>query len=107
MSEQSKHTPGPWNIIEGKTLIHIETDAQNPVGAGIPICSIPKSEIGNANLIYAAPDLLEAVKLHLAFLKSLPDGWLRHTTADIGLLNDAYCASATALAKAKSQGRTL
>jgi hypothetical protein len=34
-----------------------------------------------------------ALQLHLDFLASLPKGWLGHTTADIGLLNDAYIAS--------------
>lgn len=39
-------------------------------------------------------DKLErALRLHLAFLSSLPIGWLAHTTGDVGLLNDAYLAS--------------
>lgn len=55
------HTPGGWNIMEGKTLLHIETDADNTAGAGIPICSIPKSKKANAFLLHAAPDLLTAL----------------------------------------------
>jgi hypothetical protein len=42
-------TPGPLNIMEGKTLLHLETDATNPIGAGVHICSFPKSYVGRAN----------------------------------------------------------
>jgi len=45
----------------------------------------------------AAPELLAALKLHLAFLKTLPPGWLGKTSGDVGLLNDAYLASEKAL----------
>jgi hypothetical protein len=41
--------------------------------------------------------LTKALNLHLAFLKSLPPGWLGKTVADIGLLNSAFIASSKAL----------
>lgn len=42
-------------------------------------------------------DLLEkALRLHLDFLDSLPEGWLSKTVGDVGLLNEAYIASAKA-----------
>lgn len=51
----------------------------------------------NALLVANAPELLTALQLHLAFLDSLPRGWLAHTVADIGMLNDAYLASTKVL----------
>jgi hypothetical protein len=59
----AKHTPGPWDYVSGRTLHHVETQIDNPVGAGIPVCSIPKSREADARLIAAAPDLLEALKV--------------------------------------------
>lgn len=52
-----QHTPGPWNVMEGRTLLHVETDASAPV-AGIAICSVPVKYSANADLIAAAPDML-------------------------------------------------
>ncbi len=51
-------TPGPWNYIEAKTLIHLESDAN-----GEAICSFAKSKLKDADLIYrtinALPMLLD------------------------------------------------
>lgn len=60
---------GPLNVIDGRSLYHVETDLDHPDGAGIHVCSLPKSAQGHANalLMYAAPDLLEiAMKLALS-----------------------------------------
>lgn len=49
---ETKHTPTPWNYIisaNGGKLIHIETDMSNPSGAGVPICSLPRSKEANAH----------------------------------------------------------
>lgn len=68
---QTKHTPGPWGIQEGKTLLHIETfeseRGDGSLDTRTPICSVPKKSEANARLIAAAPDLLGASKsaLHL------------------------------------------
>lgn len=57
------HTPGPWDIMEGKTLLHIETaNTGDGKPCGVPICSVPKKCVGNAALIAAAPDLLTLVQ---------------------------------------------
>lgn len=40
--------------------------------------------------------LEKALRLHLDFLGSLPEGWLAHTCGNVGLLNDAYIASSVA-----------
>lgn len=53
----TKHTPGPWDYVEGKTLYHVERKG----GQGA-VCSVPKSREADARLIAAAPDLLEALK---------------------------------------------
>lgn len=66
MSEESKHTPGPWQAVrsmpaEGADCWWICAGGGNRekelavVYAGVP------THIGNARLIAAAPDLLEAL----------------------------------------------
>ncbi len=59
-------TPGPWNLMKCRTLLHVETDASNPTGAGISICSIPKRADGtgeaNARAIASVPALLSALE---------------------------------------------
>lgn len=59
-------TPAPWDYVEGRTLLHIETHIDHPSGAGIPICSIPLSKRADADLIVdlrnAAPALLAAAR---------------------------------------------
>lgn len=57
----AEHTPGPWDIMEGRTLLHIETAHNAPV-AGLAICSVSRAGQANARLIAAAPDLLEALE---------------------------------------------
>lgn len=55
-------TPGPWDVQEGKTLLHIET-ANNGDGspAGQPVCSIPKKCASDAQAIAATHQTLEAL----------------------------------------------
>jgi len=50
-------TPGPWDFMEGRTLLHVETANDHPAGAGIAICSLAKNQHANAHLIAAAPEL--------------------------------------------------
>lgn len=78
------HTQGPWGLdtfpdfVDGTDMEVLDSD----------------------NFIIAKPELLEALKLAHAFLDSLPEGWLAHTTGDIGALNDFYIKSDAAFAKA-------
>jgi hypothetical protein len=58
----SAHTPGPWDFVTGRTLHHVETQIDNPAGAGIPVCSVPLKREADARLIAAAPYLLEALR---------------------------------------------
>ena len=57
----SKHTPGPWEVLEDKSMISVVTECAE-------ICDIvhdvrPVSEnLANARLIAAAPEMLEALE---------------------------------------------
>jgi hypothetical protein len=51
------HTPGPWQVMDSKTLLHIERQED-----GVHVCSMPKIRMADAQLIAAAPDLLAALK---------------------------------------------
>lgn len=69
---EPKHTPGnptklPWTIIEGRTLLHIETANQGDGSpCGMPVCSLPKSRRKDAEYIVRAcnalPVLVEALE---------------------------------------------
>jgi len=116
---KTKHTPGPW-LASGKGGTHDGgSSKQHPcfrgsIDAGLSDivqfgCFLgvqgrtPKEAEANARLIAAAPELLEALRLHLEFLKSLPRGWLGKTSGDVGALNDAYLAGNRALAKVEGK----
>lgn len=71
MSNQSNHTPGPWQAdAEFKDI-----DSISPQAQGQPICRTPaykssgrfEEEKANALLIAAAPDLLRAAKAGLVY----------------------------------------
>ena len=70
-AEKPKFTPGPWDIMQGRSLLHVETRHDNPAGGGQPICSLPLSHAGDATLIMAAPELLAALKRATAELEAL------------------------------------
>ena len=61
-----KHTPGPWTVTEGKLSLQIHSIGKDGKReywlANIKGESVPASEMGNAHLIAAAPELLEALK---------------------------------------------
>lgn len=63
-AQQPTHTPGPWTVMEGKTLLHVETANLNDgKPCGMPVCSIPKKRYEDARLIAAAPELLQRLDL--------------------------------------------
>ena len=78
MSEQPKHTPGPWRVSK---------DTQSVVSRDAYICRARMMRMGqgvaNAHLIAAAPDLLEALKAIVAFNTPLPCGLLEEARAAI------------------------
>lgn len=74
----TKHTPGPWHIIEDRTPGSLEVFAGN-----VAVCecwrrSDVQTEIANANLIAAAPDLLA---LLIRYRKETPLGHQPHMIA--------------------------
>ncbi len=105
----AKHTPGPWRIEEGTTLVwgHCNSDDLSDRGMGYPIAEAritpisnwalgrPDADAGEANarLIAAAPDLMEACDFALTILEALGNG-----------KGDAAMACRAALAKARGEG---
>lgn len=93
------YTPNEWIVTyQHDGLFSVYGHADN--AAQTPLLVAKDLSKANANLIATAPKLLKAVELHLAFLDSLPLGWLGNTTGDIGLLNEAYLTSRPAIAEA-------
>lgn len=76
-------------VAEVNKLISIDCNGNSPEAAA------------NARLMSAAPELKEALELHIAFLDSLNKGWLAKCCGDIGLLNEAYLKGNEALAKVR------
>lgn len=82
MTENAKHTPGPWRIYHnsGYNQGHYNGYLQTDILAGSDLIKIRQSVAGNtfpqlaanARLIAAAPDLLEACKRALAVLEKEP-----------------------------------
>jgi len=62
--EADEMTAGPWDVMEGKTLLHIETATMNDgKPCGMPVCSIPKKRRADARAISAVPDLISAIRI--------------------------------------------
>ena len=55
-----KHTPGPWEVTSLNGW-----NAVKPTSAILAICTLVENNPANADLIAAAPDLLEAVEMLL------------------------------------------
>lgn len=75
-NENTKHTPGPWELSEGNTSLW----AKSPWNARVRIAEIkrhsPMNGIdsdANARLIAASPELLEALEKTVTWLKHLAD----------------------------------
>lgn len=91
--KNQKHTPGPWHMIDEAGLTYIVNDNDDTVAA-IPVDRDDDgTEISDARLIAAAPEMLEAL---IKFRKQLPvipapDGWTPQWSRDL----DALIAKAT------------
>ena len=72
---QSKHTPGPWRVAVGRQgMINVFSNEARSTVASCGNANPENSEISgcneaNANLIAAAPELLEALKKAISGLK--------------------------------------
>ena len=71
----SKHTPGPWTVYDDSN--DGKTNRIEIVAIGKTIChiyhSVPVEDLPNANLIAAAPDLLEALMMCRQHMKEERD----------------------------------
>lgn len=101
----SAHTPGPWYFDE-------DDRAVGPVSnKSIGVCSIMLADgnaaryhfgeqsIANANLIAAAPDLLEALQLFVNSMRSPPTGPNMTHEFDIGKAERAIAKALTGESK--------
>lgn len=65
----SRHTPGPWKIIEREAGRRIEVRAKDDTDVALiklQPSGRDRTHLNNARLIAAAPDLLDACKLALS-----------------------------------------
>ena len=74
MSEQPKHTPGPWycNRLIDSSGTPYATNYTAHIDIGVCMIWAPvgnKEQEANAHLISAAPELLEALKLCVDFIE--------------------------------------
>lgn len=125
----SKHTPGPWNIhnpsgVDDEPTVVVGDDGvpwvsmerhiakgdkriaqvfmwTNNVGGWPRVNNVDEMK-ANANLISAAPELLEALEIISATLHSIGGG---STNADADLIDAAENAANAAIAKAKGESK--
>lgn len=102
-------TKANWKIADHTTLdikLHPFTCIEGANGHLIAeVCGSKEADDRHALAIAALPRIIEALDLHLAFLDSLPKGWLANTSGDVGLLNDAYIATGKAFRVMEGAGR--
>lgn len=110
----AKHTPGPWKVIPDPGASCDECGAQhseslmvasaNRSEVGIAVILADDCEIANANLIAAAPELLEACKREYASTVCYCFALRRASTSD---KDDTVCDRCKLEALiAKAEGRT-
>ena len=107
----SKHTPGPWRVEIGTTVIWTDNaydPGTNNVGCIVARAAQPYSwkgsrptadeQIANAHLIAAAPDMLAALKR----LSGLYDGiYVKISDDEMAACREAWAEADTAIAKAE------
>lgn len=68
----SKHTPGPWRVVQDPTNLSLQVYGQTLALFECWRRSDEQTELANARLIAAAPDLLEALEF---VIRGVPDTW--------------------------------
>jgi hypothetical protein len=108
MTDQPKHTAGPWSVADYKTVNtgnHVIRSPERGPGDSHPVVASVHKRPGykaNAHLIAAAPDLLAACRGLVAAL--------RESSSDRGLIaqhGDALDEGLKAIAKATGQPQPL
>ncbi len=94
----NKHTPGPWDFPKEQSAIRYTVNDMHNRHVAMVSCYCAKQgdeveNLANAQLIAAAPDMLEALKSLVSFTERTTEGW---TEADLEILDQAQ----TAIAKA-------
>ena len=72
MSEMSKHTPGPWRVVKDPTNLSLQVYGQTLALFECWRRSDEQTELANARLVAAAPDLLKALEF---VIRGVPDTW--------------------------------
>lgn len=120
MSKTVQHTPGPWRVepLQWDHGASIAIVGGTPDDSYIVATIAPENEedeptmdtakrgpcdLQNASLMAAAPELLRAVELWMKFFDTMPKGQFGKIVCDIGLMNQAFLASASGL---RTAGRT-
>ena len=109
----SKHTKGPWEVVRTDAGIIVRTESKKKTRAGASryaaIGGFDRSDpeqlteaLANANLIAAAPELLEALEAFCAFAQMRRDE-LGELSLEMSKVEQAARA---AIAKAKATGST-
>lgn len=104
MSEQAKHTPGPWEITKGETLPihvgvkdgrwkHVPGTLLAEVGGNLSVGTGDfQEDLANARLIAAAPDMAEAADAYDNLIKRAQEILTLHLTPD-GDDADSACSA--------------
>ena len=91
---EAEHTPGPWHIMEGTDWVIVSPEVS--VAAVYTPRGVREVRQANANLIAAAPDLLEALETAAYVLEH----YLDYTQNDMAVMAEDARA---ALAKARGE----
>lgn len=82
----SKHTPGKWINVHGSVFKEDEPrfpDFDKPIVIGVAISGVGGEALANANLIAAAPELLDKLEVALKRLQEKSND----SSRDFGLIN--------------------
>jgi hypothetical protein len=73
-STQITHTPGPWRVINGTDILALEDTLNSIVVASTQFFSGRPTErqLADAQLVAAAPDLLEAARQFVHYHSQIP-----------------------------------
>ena len=68
----SKHTPGPWRVVQDPTNLSLQVYGQTLALFECWRRSDEQTELANARLVASAPELLEALEF---VIRGVPDTW--------------------------------